>query len=220
MPDRMPCQIECQKICQIECQKICQIECQKICQIESQTDCQIECQKICQTECQMGWIECHGGNHSKQSNFAFPSGPLFLAIRSILELKCVICWAKIFHLHAIRIILEGKKTTTTIKPTSQEAKKLRRQKSNKPRSKNPQTPRNQKPHKPQKPQKLHKKQKPRSQTGKQKSPLKNSLYIVWYHQQKNKEHSLDPSVNQTRQVGKSYCEACYEQEEPKVFREK
>ena len=82
MPDRMSedmkiCQIECQKIFQIECRKICQIEwqkiwqieCQKICQIESQTECQIECQKICQIECQMGWIECHGGDHSKQSIF-------------------------------------------------------------------------------------------------------------------------------------------------------
>ena len=36
--------------------------------IVSSIECQIECQKICQTECQMGWIECHGGDHSKQSN--------------------------------------------------------------------------------------------------------------------------------------------------------
>ena len=63
-------QTECQMECQIECQKICQIECQKVCQIECQKICQIECQKICQTECQMGWIECHGGDHSKQSNFS------------------------------------------------------------------------------------------------------------------------------------------------------
>ena len=48
----------------MECQKIWQIECQKICQIE----CQIECQKVYQIECQMGWVQCHGGDHSKQSN--------------------------------------------------------------------------------------------------------------------------------------------------------
>ena len=49
--------IEFQRECQIECQ----IDCQKICQIEFQ--------KICQIECQMGWIECQGGDHSKQSIF-------------------------------------------------------------------------------------------------------------------------------------------------------
>ena len=43
----------------------------RICQMESQTEFQIECQKICQTECQMGWIECHGGDHSKQNIFCW-----------------------------------------------------------------------------------------------------------------------------------------------------
>ena len=141
-----------------------------------------------QLQFDIGWSFFFAGGF-----FRFPSGPLFLAIRCILELKCAICWAKIFHLHDLQHF--GEKEETKSNKRNQETNKPRSWEDRSPTShevKKPQTPRIQKPQKPHKPQKLQKPTK--------KIPFKNSLNIVWFYRQKCEERSLDPSVNQTWQA--------------------